>query len=97
MLVVKIEMWPNGEEAKAYEHSRAYVANDCLTTMKSQGTYGSYNVRFMQSIKFDPKKVWKRGRAENIHRSRRGMWDILYVALRSIGMEKRNPEAGGER
>ena len=91
MLVLKIEMWPNGDESKAYEHSRAYISNDARTTLKTRGTHGSYTVRFMQSCRYNPKKVWKQGRAENIHRTRRGLWDILYVALRSIGMEKRNP------
>ena len=96
MLVVKIEMWPNGDESKAYEHSRAYIMNNCVTTLKTRGAYGSYSVKFMQSHLFNPNKVWKSGKAENIHRTRRGIWDILYVALRSIGMEKRNPEAGAK-
>jgi len=92
MLVIKIEMWPNGDESKAYEHSRAYIVNDCKTYILSKGALGSYDVRFMQSCRFNPKRTWKIGRAENIHRTRRGLWDILYVALRSIGMEKRNPK-----
>ena len=92
MLVVKIEMWPSGDESKAYEYARAYVSNDCLTTIKTRGVYGSYTVKFMQSHKYNPKKVWKKGRAERIHRSKRGIWDVLYVALRSAGLEKRNPE-----
>lgn len=93
MLVIKIEMWPNGDESKAYEHSRAYITNDGITSKETHGVYGSYDVRFMQSIKFNPKRVWKTGRAKKIHRTRRGVWDILYVALRSVGMRKRNPVA----
>jgi len=90
MLVVKIEMWPGGDESKAYEHSRAYISNDIKTTLKTGGEYGSYNVKFMQSHKFNPTKIWKRGKAERIHRTRRGIWDVLYVALRSAGLERRN-------
>jgi len=91
MIVLKVEMWPNGDEEKAYEHSRAYIVNDGKTSLETRGDYGSYNVKFMQSVRYNPRKIWRRARAERIHRSKRGVWDILYVALRSIGMEKRNP------
>ncbi len=91
MIVVKVEMWPLGNEKKAYELSRAYIRNDAKTTIKTKGDYGSYNADFMQSVKFNPKKVWRKGRAEHIHRSRRGVWDILYVCLESAGLGKRNP------
>jgi hypothetical protein len=91
MLVVKVEMWPGGNPEKAYEMTRAYIANDVKTTNETKGEYGTYNARFMQSVRFSPDKVWKRGKAEHIHRRRRGIWDILFVALRSAGLDKRNP------
>ncbi|MBM9499722.1 hypothetical protein JWG44_05585 [Leptospira sp. 201903071] len=91
MIVVKIEIWPNGDESKKREHSRAYIANDRTTTEATKGAYGSYDARFMQSEAFNPKKVWKSARADRIHRKLRGAWDILYVALRNAGLEERNP------
>ncbi|EMO53950.1 hypothetical protein [Leptospira noguchii] len=90
MLVVKIEIWPGGDESKKREHSRAYIANDGKTTLETKGAYGSYDAKFMQSENFNPKKVWKSSKAERIHRKLRGVWDILYVALRNAGMEQRN-------
>jgi hypothetical protein len=90
MIVVKVEMWPLGNEKKAQELSRAYISNDGVTSRETGGAFGSYDARFMQSIYFDPKKVWKKGRAECVHRARRGVWDILYLCLKSIGMEGRN-------
>lgn len=92
MIVVKVEIWPRGNEGKAFELSRAYIANDAKTSAKTDGEYGSYDAKFMQSFQFNPNKIWKKGRAENIHRKRRGVWDILFVALRSAGLDKRNPE-----
>lgn len=89
MIVVKIEIWPNGDESKAREHSRAYIANDEKTTNETKGELGSYDAKFMQSVQFNPKKVWKTGRAEKIHRTKQGVWDIIYVCLKSIGMEAR--------
>lgn len=90
MLVIKIELWPFGNEKKSKEICRAYIANDGITSSETDGEYGSYNAQFMQSDRYDPKKIWRIGHAENIHRRKRGPWDILYLCLRSIGMEKRN-------
>ncbi|MCL8267287.1 hypothetical protein M9Y82_11625 [Leptospira weilii] len=92
MIVIKVEIWPNGDETKAREHSRAYIANDEKTTIETKGTFGSYNAKFMQSEYFDPKKIWKKSRVERIHRQLRGVWDILYVALQNAGLDKRNPK-----
>ncbi|EKR46034.1 hypothetical protein LEP1GSC151_2766 [Leptospira interrogans serovar Grippotyphosa str. LT2186] len=91
MIVVKIEIWKDGDPTKVREHSRAYISNDRTTTEVTNGALGSYDARFMQSEHFDPKKIWKRSRAERIHRKARGVWDILYVALRNAGLDKRNP------
>lgn len=90
MIVVKVEIWPKGDEKSARELTRAYIANDVVTSIRTKGSYGSYNADFMQSAQFNPKKVWKKGRAENVHRTKRGVWDIIYLCLKSIGMEKRN-------
>lgn len=90
MIVIKVEMCPLGDEDKSFEMARAYISNDYETSAKTDGKYGSYNAKFMQSVQFNPKKVWKRGKAKNIHRKKRGVWDILYCCLRSIGMEERN-------
>ncbi|PJZ51592.1 hypothetical protein [Leptospira adleri] len=90
MIVVKVEIWPNGDETKKREHSCAYIANDRKTTEATKGAYGSYDAKFMQSEDFNPKKVWKSSRAEGIHRKLRGVWDIIYVALRNAGLEERN-------
>jgi len=91
VIVVKVEIWPNGDESRAREHTRAFIANNEEETRQTGGEFGTYNAKFMQNEHFDPKKVWKYGKAERIHRVKRGVWDIIFVALRSAGLDKRNP------
>lgn len=83
-------MCPKGNRDRSYEIARAYISNDLNTSLETKGKYGSYMARFMQSKQFNPNKVWKEGTAEMVHRTKRGVWDILYLCLKSIGMEKRN-------
>lgn len=84
--MIRIEIWmiPNGDESKKFLHSIAKIVNDTKTSIKTNGELGSYNVEFMQSYKFNPRKVWRRGRAENIHRTKQGVWHILSQALKSV-------------
>lgn len=90
MLVIKVELWPRGSEENATELARAYISNDVKTTMETGGHCGSYDAKFMQSVQFNPKKVWRTGRAENVNRRHRGVWDIIYLCLKSAGLDKRN-------
>ncbi|EKR34376.1 hypothetical protein LEP1GSC096_0054 [Leptospira interrogans serovar Hebdomadis str. R499] len=41
VIVIKVEIWPNGDESKAREHSRAYIANDGKTVKETKGAYES--------------------------------------------------------
>lgn len=93
MIVVKVELWPGGVESGARELSRAYITNDAKTSVETKGEYGSYDCRFMQSHQFNPKEVWKQSRAKFIHRTKRGVWDILFVGLFNAGLLKRNGAA----
>jgi hypothetical protein len=43
MLVIKCELWPMGDESKATEICRVYIANDGKTSVQTQGTHGSYS------------------------------------------------------
>ncbi len=84
MLRVEIWMIPNGDESKKFLHSTAKIVNDSTTTIATNGELGSYKVEFMQSYKFNPDKIWKTGKAKNIHRTKQGVWHILNQALKSI-------------
>jgi len=97
MLVIKIEIWPLGSKDKAREIARAYISNDGVQTEETNGEFGSYNAYFMKNSRSGKQRdrhkksdIWKIGRAENVNRIKRGVWDILYLCLKSIGMETRN-------
>jgi len=90
MIVIKICMWPLGNKEKEYDIARAYITNDAKTTFNSHGKLGSYDVKIMQSNKYDTSKVWKKGRIEDFDRQKRGVWDLLYLCLKAVGIDKRN-------
>jgi hypothetical protein len=93
MIVVKVEMWPGGDERRAEEFSRAYIANEVTTTVSTQGRQGTYTVRLMGGIWGRPdclKRTWKMGKVEGFDRVKQGVWDLIYLALRdTVGY--RNP------
>lgn len=90
MVVVKVELWPNGHEEHAKELTRAYITNNGITSKETNGEFGSYEAKFMQSYQFNPKKIWKKSTVHRIHRERRGIWDILFASLFNAGLAKRN-------
>ena len=87
MLVIKIEFWSHGSEEKAKEIARAYIVNDIKTSHTTKGKYGTYNTLFTKPHTVE---TWKKGKVEKVHRTKKNAWDILYLALKSIGMDKRN-------
>ena len=90
MLRITVEIFPKGDESKRSVICIADIWNTGLTSLKTDGVYGDYEARFMQSVSYNPKKVWKKGFAKKIHRKNRGVWDILYLCLKNAGLDKRN-------
>ena len=87
MIVVKIEMWPGGDPAKAREIGRGTIANDGRGT----ATLGSYDVRLLKSPEYARNPgTWKTGRVEGFPRQRLGPWDLLLRGLEAcIGQRNR--------
>lgn len=50
MIVIKVEMWPLGDESKAVGFSKAYISNQIVTTVKTDGTRGDYSVKLMGGV-----------------------------------------------
>lgn len=69
----------------------ATIANDGKRSVETHGERGDYVVTLS---KWAPKtdETWLRGRVLNFPRKRRGVWDLLYLALRSA-VGRRNPWA----
>lgn len=85
MIVVKIELWPRGDESHKIDLGRMTITND-LTSLDP--TMGNYGVKIFKGQLYSrkPDDVWKTGRVGNFPRSSKqhGPWDLLYRALRTI-------------
>lgn len=84
MIVVKIEMWPRGDESRAVEFARAVITNQVDKTLATGGARGDYDVELKGGVygRENPLKgVWKRGKVVGFDRMKRGVWDLLYQAL----------------
>lgn len=102
MLVVRIELWPRGDAARARSLGVASIVN------VGDGTHaiGNYDVtlfkapeyskqaetRPLQQMLIHPlaREIWKKGRIEGFPRQRLGPWDLLFRALGALTF-KRNP------
>ena len=93
MLVVKIEIWPFGQESKKRELGRMSIANDGTGGVQT----GNYNAKIFKSMEYSEKalstSVWKKGRVEDFPRLRLGPWDLLLRSL-FVCIGKRNKEVG---
>jgi hypothetical protein len=80
VLVIRIEMWPLGDESRKRELGVAHIINDGTGDLK----YGDYKVKLFKSPEYAKTPgVWKSGQVLHFPRERLGPWDLLYRALRS--------------
>ena len=75
MLVIKMELWPFGDESAAKEIARCTIGNDGTGDEDT----GNYEVAL-----FNGKRKWKKGRVENFPRQLLEGWDLLYRGLHNI-------------
>lgn len=87
MLVVKVEMWPGGDAAKARVISMATWT--CLGVARDHGDRG-YKVRLFKDADFGGPtvapvgEVWREGTVRGHFPGRRGVWDLLAAGLREV-------------
>lgn len=75
MLVVKIELWPHGDESRARVLGRAEIANDGSGTR----TRGNYVVRLFRDM--TTQTEWRSAIVTGFPRLRLGAFDLLFRAL----------------
>ncbi len=80
MLVIKIELWPGGDESRASLVSEARLFND--GSHPDHPRRGNYEVRLGGQGR-GAGRVWRRGRVENFARRSVGPWELLRRALNS--------------
>lgn len=87
MIVIKVEMWPGGNESRAQEFARATITNQISTTQQTGGHLGDYVIHLSGGIWGRPecqKRIWRSGRVFDFNRRSRGIWDLLYLGLRGL-------------
>lgn len=77
MIVLKLEMWPRGDQAKAYPIATMAVSLDPKTA--GSNTSRSYNWRISRQ---GNKGTWKSGYVEGHNKNLRGPWDLIYRILK---------------
>lgn len=88
MLVCRIEMWPGGDQAKAYPLGSVLIANTGGTE-----TQGEYSVQLTGKPEhFRRRGFWRQGAVKDFPRKRLGAYDLLLRALGAV-IAERNPQA----
>lgn len=77
MIVVKLELWPHGNEKNSRLLGIGYIANDGTGTTQ-KGNYTTV-LRSKNST-----SVWKTGTVKDFKRLRFLGWDLLYLALKDM-------------
>ncbi len=78
MLVIKIELWPGGDEGRAELLTTARIVN--IMTHSERPNRGNYVVRLNGQ---GPNKtaLWRTGQVDNFPRLSQGPWELLRRAL----------------
>jgi hypothetical protein len=77
MIVIRVELWPHGDQSRAVELGGARIFNDGT----GSPTRGNYHATIFNR---GGKVFWKSGRVEGSPRKRLGVWDLIFRALRKI-------------
>ncbi len=71
MIVIKVEIWPYGDESKAKHEGTVVIFND-LSGTESKGNY-----EYAISKWGRPTHIWKRGTIDNFSRKRDNVWKLM--------------------
>lgn len=79
MIVIKLEMWPNGVEAHAYALGRAFLTNDGTSSDARRGNYdGAIMAKGeLRSPHVAPASVGRRARIEDYPRLSNVVWVLV--------------------
>lgn len=75
MIVVTIELWPKGDQARKRHLGTAIITNDAT------GSEGLGNYRVTLSRRGQPDRPWRLSQVRGFPRQQLGAYDLLYRAL----------------
>jgi hypothetical protein len=80
MVVVKIEIWPGGDESRKRDIGRVDIANDGTGTFET----GNYNVRLYHAGRFWGRPgFWKVGEVKDYDRQRLSPYHLVAWAIKN--------------
>ena len=80
MLRITIELLPHGMELGRKVLATAYIANDGQHPRRPE--FGSYDAQlYVHQTRSGKPRLWRRARVAEMHRHRRGVWDLLQLVL----------------
>lgn len=91
MIVVKLEMWPGGDEARAYTLGRTYIWNEGTTDDPSKGNYGVAVMRkgCEYSHPINASARTRSGEVKNYPRLSYNVWRLIIRALKAAFPEEK--------
>lgn len=92
MIVIKLEMWPGGDESEMYPLGRAYIDN--ISPDYSDPRRGDYRVRICRKghynyMSVSRGKYLRRGEVHDYPRLSYSVWRLIIRALRAAFPEER--------
>lgn len=81
MIVIKVELWPLGDETRKKDLGTAHISNDGTG---SDGT-GNYKVRLLKGALYSkkPGTLWKSGSVKGFDRKRDTPWRLVMLGIAS--------------
>lgn len=80
MIVVKLELWPKGDESRKVDLGTAHITN-----VSGAGRLASYSIRLLKGARYSkrPGELYKSGEVPAFPRldKRWGPWELLALAL----------------
>lgn len=86
MIVVKVELWPGGDESNKRDLGTAHIW--CKSADGKNNEYGEYGVKLLKGAEYsnDPGGVWRSGKVSIFPRTSKsfGPWELLALALEDV-------------
>ncbi|HUX16645.1 MAG TPA: hypothetical protein VMW52_09250 [Phycisphaerae bacterium] len=86
MIVIRVELWPGGDETRAEDLGTARIVNTVAASVASGGELGDYRVELLKGARYSRRagEIWKACTVTGFPRRGLGPWDLLFRGLRDL-------------